>query len=310
MNVLGLEAFLAVVQTRSLSKAAARLHLAQSTVSKRIQNLEESLGVVLFERGQGMKSVELTPLGESYVELAERWFELQQEMRIVKSGGPNPKLIIGTLDSANYALFPPLFRSLCLHEPRIQLQVVTIHSTESYEFVEKRRVDVAFSYLPISYPNVDSEVLFSEMMVGLCLEGSNIPADKEMHPRDLCPDHELYNRWHSNFQTWHEQWWDANLPNRVTLDTSQLIMSFFHNPRQWSIVPLSVARVALSKGGFKLFRVAGNPPDNVCYRLRHKNPKKSILQSLAVLDGYLATLVDDLYTTNAAFFATPPRTSS
>src|SRR5579859_2878991 len=50
MNTRDLEAFLAVVETGSIVAAAARLHLTQSGVSRRIQSLEEQLGVALLER--------------------------------------------------------------------------------------------------------------------------------------------------------------------------------------------------------------------------------------------------------------------
>jgi DNA-binding transcriptional LysR family regulator len=50
MNTRDLEAFLAVVETGSIVRASARLHLTQPGVSRRIQSLEEQLGVALLDR--------------------------------------------------------------------------------------------------------------------------------------------------------------------------------------------------------------------------------------------------------------------
>jgi DNA-binding transcriptional LysR family regulator len=50
MNTRDLEAFLAVVETGSIVGASARLHLTQPGVSRRIQSLEEQLGVALLDR--------------------------------------------------------------------------------------------------------------------------------------------------------------------------------------------------------------------------------------------------------------------
>ena len=50
MNTRDLEAFLAVVETGSIVGASARLHLTQPGVSRRIQALEEQLGVTLLDR--------------------------------------------------------------------------------------------------------------------------------------------------------------------------------------------------------------------------------------------------------------------
>ena len=50
MNWSDLNAFLAVSEQRSFSKAAGFLHITQPAVSKRIQSLESELGVRLFDR--------------------------------------------------------------------------------------------------------------------------------------------------------------------------------------------------------------------------------------------------------------------
>lgn len=50
MNVKDLEYFIAVYETKGFSRACPQLGTVQSNVSTRIRALEESLGVLLFER--------------------------------------------------------------------------------------------------------------------------------------------------------------------------------------------------------------------------------------------------------------------
>ena len=50
MDFRELEAFLAVVETGGVGRAAARLHRAQSSITSRIHQLESSLGMTLFHR--------------------------------------------------------------------------------------------------------------------------------------------------------------------------------------------------------------------------------------------------------------------
>ena len=50
MKISNLQTFLAVIETGSLSRAAARLHITQSTVTARLQALEDSLGQRLVNR--------------------------------------------------------------------------------------------------------------------------------------------------------------------------------------------------------------------------------------------------------------------
>jgi DNA-binding transcriptional LysR family regulator len=50
VNLIDLEAFVSVVDRGSIVAAAAALHLTQSAVTRRIQNLEDALGVLLLDR--------------------------------------------------------------------------------------------------------------------------------------------------------------------------------------------------------------------------------------------------------------------
>ena len=78
------------------------------------------------------------------------------------------------------------------------------------------------------------------------------------------------------------------------LDTAQLIFSFFYHPRQWAIVPLSVANKAKRSGTFHTFHFTEGQPDRVCYKIVHKYPPSSTLESLKILDFYLQELIDSL----------------
>lgn len=69
----GIEAFLAIVQTGSISKAAELLHLSQATVSYRLKTLEKEMGGLLVERRKGAAQIRLTPKGEDFFSIAERW---------------------------------------------------------------------------------------------------------------------------------------------------------------------------------------------------------------------------------------------
>ena len=88
MNLCNVETFLCVAGSQTLSDAAAALFVSQSTVSTRIRQLEEELGVVLIRRGKGMRTVELTPQGQAFVSLAERWMALHTETEHFASQRP------------------------------------------------------------------------------------------------------------------------------------------------------------------------------------------------------------------------------
>ena len=79
MNISHIETFLAIIETRSFSKAAKRLHVTQSTISHRLASLENELNLQLVVRDQGISVVELTPKGEELIPIAQRWVTLWKE---------------------------------------------------------------------------------------------------------------------------------------------------------------------------------------------------------------------------------------
>lgn len=287
----GIEAFLAVVRTQNLSRAAIQLNLAQSTVSKRLKVLEQEIGTVLFERGKGFKSIRLTPAGEAFITIAERWDSLLRETQILHSGGPQLSLSILTLDSLINSTFPALYRALSHHEPKIRLKVVTSHSVEAYEEVERRHVEVAFSLLERTHPNVVVEKCYTEPMVVLQVASSPQAEPQMIHPQELDPNQELYVRWGPSFQLWHDKWWDPSYHGQPQLDTAQLLLLFLQEAKQWAIMPLSVAKRAQAKGKYAIYYLSEPPPDRVVYKLTHKQPKASTEASLKVFDHYLESVV-------------------
>lgn len=290
MYHLGVEAFLAIVRTQNVSRAAEQLNLAQSTVSKRMQVLEQELGTVLIERGKGNKSLRLTQAGETFIDLAERWQTLWRETQNLHSGNTQYRLSIGTLDSMNFAVFPALFQLLSQHRPKIIIKVVTSHSPELYDLLERRQVDVAFTLLHREHPLIIAEKYHTDPMVGICRDSSPLASQEFYHPHQLDSDDELFVYWGQSYQIWHDQWWSPFCPGRILLDTAQLILSFFANDRQWAIVPLSVANAVQAANRYHIFHFSDPAPDRICYKITHKYSKASTNAAIKILDGYFDQL--------------------
>lgn len=72
-----LRAFVAVAQEQSFTRAAARLHVTQSTLTASIQALESEIGMRLFDRST--RSVLATPQGQQFLPAAERMLRELQE---------------------------------------------------------------------------------------------------------------------------------------------------------------------------------------------------------------------------------------
>jgi DNA-binding transcriptional LysR family regulator len=79
MNFRQLEAFIAIVELGSFAAAAARLNATQSAISARVQELENNLGIELFDRRR--RRVQLTPKGRELLSYAERAMDLANEIK-------------------------------------------------------------------------------------------------------------------------------------------------------------------------------------------------------------------------------------
>jgi len=101
MYVAGIDAFLAILQAQNLKKAADFLNLTQATVSYRLKILEQEMGSILIERGKGIQKITLTPFGESFVAIAERWSALKRDTEKLQASGPQLILSIGGSNSLN-----------------------------------------------------------------------------------------------------------------------------------------------------------------------------------------------------------------
>ena len=95
----GIEAFLAVAASHSVSGAANLLYITQSAVSHRLRELEEQIGLILIDRQKGIRRCELTLAGEKFYPLAERWNRLWYETKHIRKTISRLSVKIGCVDT-------------------------------------------------------------------------------------------------------------------------------------------------------------------------------------------------------------------
>jgi DNA-binding transcriptional LysR family regulator len=282
VDIWEIETFVAVARTRNLSHAARQLHVTQAAITYRLKNLERKLGASVLDRRRGMRRITLTPLGEDFVPIAERWLELWEETQQLASQGHRRTLVVGAVDSMNAYVLPPVYRALS-QIPFFHLQVRTQQSDELYELVERQEIDVGLALQERYSASLLVRPVFSEPMVVLrAIEAE--PFVSPVHPADLSPANELYIDWSPTFRTWHERWWGPASTSRIRVDTAQLLLALFTASDQWAIVPQSMGEALVHGGRFALQRLADPPPDRVCYQLTHKRPRASRALSIRLFE--------------------------
>src|SRR5262252_8702744 len=138
-----LRGFCAVVEMRSVSKAASRLSLTQPTVSLQVQSLERDLGASLFER-RGPK-IELTFEGELLYELARPLGEgltaLDQEFNARRNNLEQGKLAIAAGESTIHYVLPQAVQQFSSQHPGIALTLNNVTGKQGLEQLRARVVD-------------------------------------------------------------------------------------------------------------------------------------------------------------------------
>ena len=163
-----IETFLTVITYGNISAAAKKLFVSQSTVSSRIQLLEEELGTQLLVRSRGQRTIELTNAGSAFVSLAGQWSSLWKETRQLKTIADIRSLTIAGVDALNNFTFVPLFNSYIDRHPETKLTVRTHHSDEIHDLVERRTADIGFVFSQVRYPDIISKPVYRELMYLLC----------------------------------------------------------------------------------------------------------------------------------------------
>ncbi len=294
MNIMLIQTFLSVANNQSITKAANELFLSQSTVSARLQQLENELGVTLVERHKGIRNVELTARGQAFLPIAQRYQQLDQEITFFPNEEYNYSLTLACPDSLNIHMFLPLYQQLLHTSPRINLTVRTQQSPEIYTLIDQYQADIGFVFHQYRYGNVVTELAFREKMVLLVSSHSDWP-EKPIHPSQLDKRYELYFRWSDRIVLWHDSYWNLTIPPYAQVDTVTLLAGLFDDPRCWALCPISVARVLQENENISIRLCAVDIPDRDCYMLIRSDRihndeisifRKHFLQYIRTLDYF------------------------
>lgn len=188
------ETFLVLSDTLNLTKTAKILFVSQSTVSNRLENIENEIGVKLIDRDRGLKKIELTVEGKEFLNIALEYENINEKIRDFSSKSFKQTVSIGTLNSINNFLFNNLYKKM-LDNSNIQLKIKTEHTGEIYNQVVSRIIDVGFVTQYIAFPQIEYSKLAEESMV---LVTKKINHSKFMNPKDLDPEKQIYFNWGTN----------------------------------------------------------------------------------------------------------------
>lgn len=161
-----IRAFLKIAETRNFTRAANDLHVSQSALTVQVQQLEESLGVRLFDRNK--RGVTLTVAGKDVFGPLHRL--LNDAQNIVEhardlSSAATGFVSIAALPTVCAGPLPELVRSFLESYPGIRVQISDMIAERVREAVLKREVDFGIGTLHGRDAELRSTPLFQDRLV-------------------------------------------------------------------------------------------------------------------------------------------------
>jgi LysR family transcriptional regulator, carnitine catabolism transcriptional activator len=147
-----IEAFNTLAMLQSYTNAAEELGMTQSALSKRIKELEEKMGVRLFDRTT--RHVSLTPEGSEFVLHAAKM--LDQFRRSVKdvrerAAGNRGRLAIAAAPHMSANLLPPVIATFLNRHPDVEIQFHDCRSHETLRSILSEEADIGVTVTPLGH---------------------------------------------------------------------------------------------------------------------------------------------------------------
>jgi len=185
MDLKLLETFKVVVDTRSVTQAAAILGVTQPAVSAQLGRLEEAIGFRLFDRSGGR----LKPTNEGlsfYEDVAKalgNFEHLEQAAENIRKGSLG-RLTIASHPSAGISLLPALVARFLKDHEGVAVRLITRNSDVVRSLFPSQLYDIGLAELPIDYQGVRT-VKYRVPCVAVLPRGHALEAQKVITPQLL-----------------------------------------------------------------------------------------------------------------------------
>ncbi len=160
--------FIGIAEDLSFSRAAERLHVAQSALSRQIQDLEDELKVKLFKRDK--RGVSLSAAGEVFLDKARKLVSAsQQAIESARSAarGELGQLEIAYIGALSDGLVPRLLRRFRTKFPHVHMRLRALRPWQQAEALLENDLNLGFIGLPMPdlSPRLNFEVFRRDRMV-------------------------------------------------------------------------------------------------------------------------------------------------
>lgn len=255
IDTLGVQAFIALADSGSFSRAAQALHITQTALSRRIQNLEAFLGVRLAERTT--RSVALTPIGHNFLPRARRLLaDLNLALVEIRETGKSLRgdVTIACVPTVGVHYLPRIVQQYAAAYPDNRIRILDHASNDVAAAVLRREAEFGINMQRAHDPELTGVPLLRDRFVLVCRDDHPLARKQRIAWRQLEP--------HALILAGPES---GNRPHLdVVLDTQQIRLRSFYEVQRSSTAVGMVAQgvgvavvpgLAIQAGAYPRLRV-------------------------------------------------------
>jgi DNA-binding transcriptional LysR family regulator len=188
IDTLGVQAFIAIADHGGFQKAADALHISQTALTRRLQNLETFLGVKLVERTT--RSVALTRIGRDFLPQAQRLLtELETALvEILETGkARRGDVSIACVPTAGVHYLPRIIQEYSTRYPDNRIKILDHASAGVADAVLRREAEFGINIAESRHPELESIALLRDRFALICRDDHPLARTTSMRWKQLEP---------------------------------------------------------------------------------------------------------------------------
>jgi len=185
-NLNDLQAFRAVADLGNFRKAAEALHVSQPAFSRRIEKLEEALGVQLLERTT--RRVSLTAVGRDFDRKVQQLLDDLDETLLGIRGVATTRMgevTIATVPSTVYYFVSQVISRYHERYPKVRVKVLDAGANEVLTAVARSEADFGLNFVGGQEPDIEFKPLMEERFVAACRRDHPLAARRRVSWTEL-----------------------------------------------------------------------------------------------------------------------------
>lgn len=274
-----LQVFESVARNLSHSRAAVELYLSQPAVSMQIKQIEQVVGLPLFE--QAGKKLHLTAAGNELLHYARAMLQLMDEMESAfdeMKGLERGHLNIAVVSTANYFMPQLLARFIQAH-PGIQVSLSVANRDAVIKQLSDNVADLAIMGQPPQGADMRAEAFMENPLVVIAAPTHPLAKARKIQPKQLASETFLLRELGSGTRGVVERFFTSHklpLPAHMEMDTNEAIKQSVQAGMGIGIISHHGIELELETGRLCILDVVGFPIVRHWYFVQRKDKRPSV----------------------------------